>query len=88
MAKINKEMGMVSAGRSVTITDHNKVSVEPLKPESSRAAESKRGRMVITHQMIEERAREIWRQKGAPVGQDESNWFEAEAQLRKEYSSR
>jgi hypothetical protein len=38
----------------------------------------------LTHQQIEERAREIWRQKGCPVGQDEKNWHEAEAQLKME----
>jgi hypothetical protein len=38
----------------------------------------------LTHQQIEERAREIWRQKGCPVGQDEKNWHEAETQLKME----
>jgi len=38
----------------------------------------------LTHQQIAQRAREIWRQKGCPVGQDEKNWIEAEAQLKRE----
>jgi hypothetical protein len=37
-----------------------------------------------THKQIEDRAREIWRKKGCPIGQDEKNWLEAEAQLKKE----
>jgi hypothetical protein len=39
---------------------------------------------VLTHKQIEDRAREIWRRKGCPSGQDEQNWLEAEAQLKKE----
>jgi hypothetical protein len=39
---------------------------------------------VLTHQMIEQRASEIWKRKGCPAGQDEKNWLEAEAQLKKE----
>jgi cytochrome c-type biogenesis protein CcmH/NrfF len=37
-----------------------------------------------TRKQIEDRAREIWQQKRCPVGQDEQNWMEAEAQLKKE----
>jgi hypothetical protein len=37
-----------------------------------------------TRKQIEDRAREIWRRKGCPGGQDEQNWLEAEAQLKKE----
>jgi hypothetical protein len=38
----------------------------------------------LTHKQIEERAKAIWRQKGCPAGQDERNWYEAEAQLKRE----
>ena len=38
----------------------------------------------LTHKQIEDRAREIWHRKGCPCGQDEQNWMEAEAQLKKE----
>jgi hypothetical protein len=40
--------------------------------------------LVPTHKQIEDRAREIWRRKGCPIGQDEQNWLEAETQLKKE----
>jgi hypothetical protein len=43
---------------------------------------------LLTHQQIEERARAIWKQKGCPAGQDEKNWLEAEAQLKKELASK
>jgi hypothetical protein len=38
----------------------------------------------LTHEMIAERARTIWRAKGCAPGHDRENWLEAEAQLRKE----
>ncbi|MGN6367742.1 MAG: DUF2934 domain-containing protein [Phycisphaerae bacterium] len=38
----------------------------------------------VTHEMIAERAKTIWQAKGCPEGQDEQNWKEAEAQLKKE----
>ncbi len=37
-----------------------------------------------THEQIEERAKLIWRQNGCPSGQDQENWYEAEAQLKRE----
>ena len=38
----------------------------------------------LTHEQISDRARKIWQAKGCPQGQDEANWKEAEAQLKKE----
>jgi hypothetical protein len=38
----------------------------------------------LTHEQIAQRARDIWRAKGCPAGQDEQNWREAEMQLRAE----
>jgi len=38
----------------------------------------------LTYQQIADRAKKIWQQKGCPSGQDEKNWLEAEAQLKKE----
>ena len=38
----------------------------------------------LTHERIAERAQQIWEKKGRPVGQDEKNWLEAEAQLKRE----
>ncbi len=39
---------------------------------------------VITHGMIAQRARAIWMAKGCRSGQDEQNWYEAEAELKRE----
>ena len=38
----------------------------------------------LTHEQIAKRAQQIWEKKGRPVGQDEINWLEAEAQLKRE----
>jgi hypothetical protein len=40
--------------------------------------------VVLTHNLIAERARTIWLEHGCSVDQDEENWREAEAQLRTE----
>ena len=37
-----------------------------------------------TEAQIRERARQIWLERGRPVGRDEENWLEAERQLRGE----
>jgi hypothetical protein len=37
-----------------------------------------------THEQVAERAQEIWRRHGCPPGEDRENWFEAEAELRRE----
>ncbi len=37
-----------------------------------------------THDQIAQRAQEIWRRHGCPPGEDKENWFEAEAELRRE----
>ena len=38
----------------------------------------------LTHEQIAQRAHQIWEKRGRPAGQDEKNWLEAEAQLRRE----
>lgn len=38
----------------------------------------------LSHEQIARRARAIWEKKGHPVGQDEQNWYQAEAELRTE----
>jgi hypothetical protein len=38
----------------------------------------------VSHEQITERARAIWIQRGRVAGQDQANWYEAEAQLRAE----
>ena len=40
----------------------------------------------ITHDQIAQRAYEIWLAKGRPPGQEEQNWHEAEAELKRESS--
>ena len=55
-----------------------------------RPAETGRSKAPVgpTHKQIEDRAREIWHRKGCPCGQDEQNWLEAEAQLKKEMGAK
>jgi hypothetical protein len=40
--------------------------------------------VVLTHDLIAERARTIWRERGCSVNRDEENWRAAEAQLKAE----
>ena len=40
--------------------------------------------VVLTHDLIAERARTIWLRRGCSLDQDEENWREAEAQLKTE----
>jgi hypothetical protein len=40
--------------------------------------------VVLTHDLIAERARTIWLERGRSVNRDEQNWREAEAQLKAE----
>jgi hypothetical protein len=40
--------------------------------------------VVLTHELIAERARTIWLERGCSCNQDEENWREAEAQLKTE----
>ena len=41
----------------------------------------------LDHNLVSERARSIWLAKGCPIGQDEENWLEAEAQIRNELAA-
>jgi len=49
-----------------------------LKPRSVPQA------IVLTHDVITERAKTIWRERGCSPDRDEENWREAEAQLKTE----
>ena len=40
--------------------------------------------VVLTHDLIAERARTIWLERGCAAGRDEENWREAETQLKTE----
>jgi len=50
---------------------------------SSPAGASTRGGRP-TYEQVAERARAIWQERGCIPGQDERNWLEAEAELRRE----
>jgi hypothetical protein len=54
---------------------------EPKQTAGSKRTESK---SALTHAQIAERAESIWQQRGCPTGEDESIWYEAEAQLKSE----
>lgn len=40
--------------------------------------------MMITHEEISKRAKEIWEREGRPEGRDKEHWLAAEAELQKE----
>ncbi len=42
------------------------------------------GRPSPTHEQIAQRAQDIWKRHGCPPGEDKENWFEAEAELKRE----
>jgi hypothetical protein len=42
--------------------------------------------VVPTYEQIAERARNIWQDRGCPTNQDETIWYEAENQLKREQS--
>jgi len=64
-------------------------AARPESPRHSTKVESAgRPAANLTHQQIEQRAKEIWQKKGCPAGQDEKNWHEAESQLKQELGVR
>ena len=83
--------------KGVTQTSNGKArssTVEALRPNSGNT--EKRGTSkqascgldtpvaTQSHEQITERAKAIWAQHGRVAGQDQANWYEAEAQLRTE----
>ena len=54
--------------------------VEPLRPQAMQPA----GMGGPTHEQIAQRAREVWERHGRRHGEDEKNWREAEAELKRE----
>jgi hypothetical protein len=94
MGKMNRIIEDISASKKFSSGGEYKSPAgmsksEPVKSttESHNAGKAK-VTPLLTHKQIEERAKAIWQQKGCPVGQDEKNWFEAEAQLKKELISK
>jgi hypothetical protein len=91
MAKTNKKMEnsviggkTTSSYESVSMVGVPRTGSPQPQPAKTLGATGTMPAPSLTRQQIEERAREIWRKKGCPVGQDEKNWLEAEAQLKRE----
>ena len=70
-----------TTGRGARSTKEAGVAVQEM-PESKRGAVA--GRPGPTHEQVAQRAQEIWKRHGCPPGEDKENWFEAEAELRRE----
>ena len=84
MAKANKKTGNNNVTKKTTSTyEQGKMTSVGTLNRPADAGRSNTNH-VPTHKQIEDRAREIWHRKGCPSGQDEQNWVEAEAQLKKE----
>jgi hypothetical protein len=92
MARMNRKPENNSFSRpmnSSSIAESSVMTSTPDRPQTQiKEIVSGKKNVIITHQQIEERARKIWQQKGCPVGQDEKNWLEAEAQLKKELAAK
>ena len=94
MAKMNRKIEGSSVSPKTTSATGNQSPVALTSPGTPRtsgefASVGKTSSCAcLTHQQIEQRAREIWRQKGCPSGQDEKNWHEAEIQLKRELGIR
>ncbi len=94
MAKTNQKPGISTVSRRTATAGRSEQTVALSGPDKSVATPktnvSVRANKASgpTYQEIADRAKEIWRKKGCPNGQDESNWFEAEAQLKRELAVR
>jgi hypothetical protein len=94
MAKTNKKTVLNSVGTKAPTSATSEQSVALSDPGTPRTSDKvvsvakTSSCACLTHQQIEQRAREIWRQKGCPSGQDEKNWHEAETQLKRELGIR
>jgi len=85
MAKKTTSKAAGQGARSTKAGDEQGTgSVVQEMPESKRGAAA--GRPGPTHDQIAQRAQEIWTRHGCPPGEDRENWFEAEAELRREMS--
>jgi hypothetical protein len=94
MGRINKGIENLNFSKKDLSGGEYKSSIGTSKSQSigtateSRPAGKKSATPLLTHKQIEERAKAIWKQKGCPSGEDEKNWLEAEAQLKKELASK
>jgi hypothetical protein len=74
----------IHSGRAATKVGTFKVAVETKSPACGTKPNKSKTKKVLTHELIAERARQIWQQRGCRAGEDERNWIEAETQLRAE----
>jgi hypothetical protein len=94
MAKTNQKAGIGTVSSKTAAADRSKSTVAEFRPDNLQASrktpvgDQTSRAPCPTHHQIAERAKEIWRQKGCPAGQDEINWYEAETQLKQELAIR
>ena len=94
MAKTNQKPGVSTVSRKTASVGRSEQTVALSSPDksatSSQTLVSDKTSKASgpTYQQIADRAKEIWRKKGCPAGQDEINWHEAEAQLKRELAVR
>ncbi|MBN2132628.1 MAG: DUF2934 domain-containing protein [Sedimentisphaerales bacterium] len=75
--------------------EHRTAGVNVVSLHAARAGKRREGSPGVkavsprtpTREQIAERAEAIWRQRGCVPGEDEQNWYEAEAQLRRELTA-
>jgi hypothetical protein len=60
-----------------------KKPVTALAPAPATSVKTAPSPKLFTHEEISERARQVWEARGRPDGQDDSIWFEAEKELRR-----
>jgi len=57
---------------------------KPRQSKQTAKAKANKPKPTVSYEQIAQRAEAIWRQRGCTAGQDEQNWHEAEAQLKRE----
>ncbi len=64
----------------------SRVMSTPTQPQSTATRMTTPTPMQPTHEQIAMRAYEKWVKKGRPGGTDRQDWFEAEMELKKEFT--
>jgi hypothetical protein len=94
MAKTNKKPQTSTISSRTSSADRSERtvalsgSVKSVESPKASVGAKKTGTSSPTYQQIADRAKEIWRKKGCQTGQDETNWYEAEEQLKRELDVR
>jgi hypothetical protein len=93
MAKTNRKSGISGVSERMASAEQSKPTAVVSRPGSTQtSARTQIGDTSKTagptQEQIADRAKQIWRQKGCPAGQDQTNWYEAEAQLKRELAVR